>query len=145
LNSNPKLNAEIHLAITKEPSEYTSSICDHLFTLHHNVQHRPFVLQFLPSFVTTYYDVLYHHPKSIDAKTKDVCSTIDTFLVSLYNLGVTDDGTNEKLNEFRIPNLTLPSVYHTPNPVSLLVDSGKDKSYINKNLLNNLIFYFQQT
>jgi hypothetical protein len=116
LNHNPKLNAEIHLAIIKESSEYISSICDHLFTLHHDVKHRPFVLQFLPSFVTAYYDVLYYHSESIDARTKDVCSTIDTFLVSLYNLSVTDDILNEKLDEFRIPNLTLPSIYHTPNP-----------------------------
>jgi hypothetical protein len=125
LNHNPKLNAEIHLAIIKESSEYISSICDHLFTLHHDVKHRPFVLQFLPSFVTAYYDVLYYHSESIDARTKDVCSTIDTFLVSLYNLSVTDDILNEKLDEFRIPNLTLPSIYHTPNPVSFSVDSGK--------------------
>ncbi|CAF1664706.1 unnamed protein product, partial [Adineta ricciae] len=46
----------------------------------------------------------------------DVCSTIDTFLVSLYNLTVTDDGHNEATHEFRIPNLTVPSIYHTPNP-----------------------------
>ena len=26
-----------------------------------------------------------------------------------------------------IPNLTSPSIYHTPNPVSLSVDCGKDK------------------
>ncbi|CAF2584367.1 unnamed protein product [Rotaria sp. Silwood2] len=118
LNYNPKLNAEIHLAITEEPSEYVSSICDHLFSLYHNVQHRLFVLQFLPSFVIAYYDVLYHHHQleSIDATTKDVCSTIDTFLVSLYNLSVTDDGNNEKTVEFRVPNLTLPSIYHKPNP-----------------------------
>ncbi|CAF3383522.1 unnamed protein product [Rotaria socialis] len=117
LNYNPKLNAEIHLAITKESSEYVSSICDHLFSLYHDVQHRLFVLQFLPSFVAVYYDVLYHHRhlESIDAKTEDVCSTIDTFLVSLYNLTVMDDEHNEKTYEFRIPNLTLPSIYHTPN------------------------------
>ncbi|CAF0744229.1 unnamed protein product [Rotaria sordida] len=118
LNHNPKLNAKIHLAITEEPSNYVSSICDHLFSLYHNVQHRLFVLQFLPSFVITYYDVLYHHRhlESIDTTTKDVCSTIDTFLVGLYNLSVTDDGNNEKTYEFRVPNLTLPSIYHTPNP-----------------------------
>lgn len=118
VNNNPKVNAEIHSAITKEPSEYISSICDHLFTLYHNVQQRPFVLQFLPSFVTIYYDVLYHHHhlESIDPATKDVCSTIDTFFVSLYNLSVTDDEHNEKAQEFRIPNLTVPSIYHTPNP-----------------------------
>ncbi|CAF2221465.1 unnamed protein product [Rotaria magnacalcarata] len=117
LNCNPKLNAEIHLAITKESSEYVSSICDQLFSLYHDVQHRLFVLQFLPSFVAAYYDVLYHHRhlESIDAKTEDVCSTIDTFLVSLYNLTVMDDEHNEKTSEFRIPNLTLPSIYHTPN------------------------------
>jgi len=116
-NNNPKVNAELHSAITKEPSEYISSICDHLFTLHHDVEQRPFVLQFLPSFVTIYYDVLYHHHlESIDPAAKDVCSTIDTFFVSLYNLSVTDDGHNEKTQEFRIPNLTMPSIYHTPNP-----------------------------
>ncbi|CAF3642548.1 unnamed protein product [Rotaria sordida] len=73
LNHNPKLNAKIHLAITEEPSNYVSSICDHLFSLYHNVQHRLFVLQFLPSFVITYYDVLYHHRhlESIDTTTKD--------------------------------------------------------------------------
>ncbi|CAF5194787.1 unnamed protein product, partial [Rotaria magnacalcarata] len=72
LNCNPKLNAEIHLAITKESSEYVSSICDQLFSLYHDVQHRLFVLQFLPSFVAAYYDVLYHHRhlESIDAKTE---------------------------------------------------------------------------
>ncbi|CAF4173443.1 unnamed protein product [Rotaria socialis] len=101
LNYNPKLNAEIHLAITKESSEYVSSICDHLFSLYHDVQHRLFVLQFLPSFVAVYYDVLYHHRhlESIDAKTETVM----------------DDEHNEKTYEFRIPNLTLPSIYHTPN------------------------------
>ena len=74
---------------------------------------------------------------------------------------MTDDGNNEKIHEFRklilkiqlkiifqrfltgIPNLTHPSIYHTPNPVSLSVDFGK-KINIYK-LLNNLIFYFQQT
>ncbi|CAF3636845.1 unnamed protein product [Adineta steineri] len=105
LNHNPKLNAEIHSAITTEYSEYASTICDHLFSLYHDVQHRPFVLQFLPSFVIAYYDVLYHHNRrhhseSVDAMTK----------------GVTDDGHNEKVHEFRIPNLTVPSIYHTPNP-----------------------------
>ncbi|CAF3391144.1 unnamed protein product [Rotaria sp. Silwood1] len=102
LNYNPKLNAKIHLAITEEPSEYVSPICDHLFSLYHNVQHRPFVLQFLPSFVIAYYDVLYDHRhlESIDDTTKSV----------------TDDGNNEKTFEFRVPNLALPSIYHTPNP-----------------------------
>ncbi|CAF0934240.1 unnamed protein product [Rotaria sordida] len=114
-NYNSKLNAEIHLAITTDPSEYASSLCDHLFTLYRDVQHRPFVLQFLPSFVTAYYDIL-HHPKSVDTTTEDVWSTIDTFLVALYNLSVLDDGHNEKIHEFRIPNLTSPSIYHTPNP-----------------------------
>ncbi|CAF2893613.1 unnamed protein product [Rotaria sp. Silwood2] len=70
-NYNAKLNAEIHLAITAEPSEYASSLCDPLFTLYRDVQHRPFVLQFLPSFVTTYYDILHHQPESVDATTKD--------------------------------------------------------------------------
>lgn len=57
--------------------QYTSTICDHLFTLYRHVQHRPFVLQFLPSFIIAYYDVLYHHhhhhrrhPESVDVKTK---------------------------------------------------------------------------
>ncbi|CAF3707133.1 unnamed protein product [Adineta steineri] len=118
LNHNPKLNAEIHSAITTEYSEYASTICDHLFSLYHDVQHRPFVLQFLPSFVIAYYDVLYHHNRrhhseSVDAMTK----------------GVTDDGHNEKVHEFRIPNLTVPSIYHTPNPVSLSIYF--DKSYMN--------------
>ncbi|UJR23659.1 hypothetical protein I4U23_026643 [Adineta vaga] len=117
LNHDPKINAEIHLAITTEASEFVSTICDHLFALYHGVQHRPFVLQFLPSFVIVYYDVLYpRQSESVDATTKDVCSTIDTFLVGLYNLTVTDDGHNEKTPEFRIPNLTVPSIYHTPNP-----------------------------
>ncbi len=54
---------------------------------------------------------------------------------------MTDDILNEKIDEFRklisqrfpyflliyigIPNLTVPSIYHTPNPVSFSVDSGK--------------------
>jgi hypothetical protein len=55
--------------------QLVSTICDHLFTLYRHVQHRPFVLQFLPSFVTAYYDLLYdhhhhHHPESVDATTK---------------------------------------------------------------------------
>ncbi|CAF1121040.1 unnamed protein product [Adineta steineri] len=100
-NYNPKLNGEIHLAITTEPSEYASSLCDHLFTLYRDAQHRTFVLQFLPSFVIAYYDVLYHHPESDDAITIK---------------GVLDDGYADKINEFRIPNLTLPSIYHIPNP-----------------------------
>ncbi|CAF4557801.1 unnamed protein product [Rotaria sp. Silwood1] len=99
-NYNSKLNAEIHLAITTESSEYASSLCDHLFTLYRDVQHRPFVLQFLPSFVTTYYDILHHQSESVDATTKSVL----------------DDGHNERIHQFRIPNLTLPSIYHTPNP-----------------------------
>ncbi|CAF1641981.1 unnamed protein product, partial [Adineta ricciae] len=71
LNSNPKINAEIHLAITTESSEFASAICDHLFTFYHDVQHRPFVLQFLPSFIIAYYDVLYpRHSESVDSTTK---------------------------------------------------------------------------
>lgn len=50
--------------------KYASSLCDYLFTLYRDVQQRPFVLQFLPSFVIAYYDVLYHHPESVDAITK---------------------------------------------------------------------------
>ena len=75
---NSRLNAEIHLAISTEPLtvsdvenwvvhsslahlflQYISSLCDRLFTLYRDAQNRPFVLQFLPSFITTYYDVLY--------------------------------------------------------------------------------------
>ncbi|UJR25237.1 hypothetical protein I4U23_006589 [Adineta vaga] len=115
-NFNPKLNAEIHLAITTESSEYAPSLCDHLFTLYRDAQQRSFVLQFLPSFIIAYYDVLYHHPESTDVTKKDVCSTINTFLVGLYNLSVLDDGHHDKAYEFRIPNLTIPSIYHTPNP-----------------------------
>ncbi|CAF3108297.1 unnamed protein product [Rotaria socialis] len=113
---NTKLNAEIHLAITAEPAEYASSLCDNLFILYRDVQYRSFVLQFLPSFITTYYDVLHRHPESTDVTAKDVCSTIDTFLIALYNLSVLDDAHHEKIHGFRIPNLTAPSIYHTPNP-----------------------------
>ncbi|CAF1049157.1 unnamed protein product [Adineta ricciae] len=123
-NFKPTLSAEIHLAITTESSEvcingsrYASSLCEHLFTLYRNVQQRSFVLQFLPSFIIAYYDALYHNnPQPTNGITKDVCSTIDTFLVGLYNLSVLDDGYNDKVHEFRIPNLTIPSIYHTPNP-----------------------------
>ncbi|CAF4160198.1 unnamed protein product [Rotaria magnacalcarata] len=96
---NTKLNAEIHLAITAEPAEYASSLCDNLFILYRDVKYRSFVLQFLPSFITTYYDVLHRHPESTDVTTKSVL----------------DDAHHEKIHGFRIPNLTSPSIYHTPN------------------------------
>jgi len=115
-NENSKLNSEIHLAITNEPLDYLTSICDQLFPLYRDVQHRPFILQFLPSLIIVYYDVLYHHlPKSADASIKDVCTTIDTFLVGLYNLSVVEHSQNARPHEFRIPNLTQPSIYHIPN------------------------------
>ena len=51
--------------------QYLTSICDQLFPLYRDVEQRPFILQFLPSLIIVYYDVLYHHlPKSTDASIK---------------------------------------------------------------------------
>ena len=51
--------------------QFASPLCDQLFTLFRNAQHRPFILQFLPSFIMAYYDVLYRQAlKTADATVK---------------------------------------------------------------------------
>ncbi|CAF1076669.1 unnamed protein product [Didymodactylos carnosus] len=96
LMNNPHLSQEIHSAIVTERFSSISSICNQLFQLYRDSKARSFVLQFLPTFLSTYYDVLYEK----DEETK----------------GVVDDAVDERVHEFRVPNLASPSIYHVPNP-----------------------------
>ncbi|CAF0709861.1 unnamed protein product [Brachionus calyciflorus] len=46
-----------------------------------------------------------------------ICSLIEVSILTIYNLSLSDE--NVKLNRIRIPNLSLPSVYHYPQASSV--------------------------
>ncbi|CAF1406886.1 unnamed protein product, partial [Didymodactylos carnosus] len=101
---------------------YIVPICNQLFQLYRDFKARSFVLQFLPTFLSTYYNVLYEK----DDETKfNFCIRHDKkkkvkFVVSDYDVVVKVLlmilSMEKLMNVVRVPNLALPSVYHVPHP-----------------------------
>uniref|UniRef100_A0AC34RDV3 Hyccin n=1 Tax=Panagrolaimus sp. JU765 TaxID=591449 RepID=A0AC34RDV3_9BILA len=73
---------------------------------------RIFVLQLIPSLITTYL-------LGIAKRQKQSISMLETFFMAVYNEeilagGPTSDQMNKKVEEVRIPSLRYPSIYHDP-------------------------------
>lgn len=77
---------------------------------------RIFVLQLIPSLITTYL-------LGIAKRQKQSISMLETFFMAVYNEeilagGPTSNQMNKKVEEVRIPSLRFPSIYHDPAKIN---------------------------
>lgn len=93
-------------------------MCACVFQLLHSVCHqlcsfyrsgddalRKFTLQFVPSLIYVYLN-------SVAQGDKKSCRSVETLLISMYNMEVSDADGKEKTVSFRMPVLAHPSIYH---------------------------------
>lgn len=83
------------------------SICNQFFNFYRSNEAdlKKFTLQFLPT-------LIYIYLNSVAQGDKRSCRSVETLLLSIYNIEVSGDDGQPKTISFRMPVLAQPSIYH---------------------------------
>lgn len=89
--------------------EILEPVCNQLFSFYRSAEKelQHFSLQFIPMLIGLYLT-------SIGQGDKRNCRSIEVLLLGIYNLEVVDSKGKPKVQSFRLPTLSNPSVYHEP-------------------------------
>lgn len=93
------------------------SICQQFYSFYRSaeIDLRKFTLQFVPSLIYIYLNSVAHGDKKS-------CRSVETLLVSIYNIEISNDDGTQKCVSFRMPVLAQASIYHQEkslNPTDL--------------------------
>ncbi|KAL5287813.1 FAM126B family protein [Megaselia abdita] len=108
-DNNPDITDAIHSIFnsrTKYP-ELIHSICNQLYKFYISKEDglRKFTLQFIPILIYVYLN-------AVCVGDKNNCRSVETLLISMYNVEVSNDDGSEKVVSFRMPVLAQASIYH---------------------------------
>lgn len=83
------------------------SICNQLYKFYISKEDglRKFTLQFIPILIYVYLN-------AVCVGEKKSCRSVETLLISMYNVEVSNDDGSEKVVSFRMPVLAQASIYH---------------------------------
>lgn len=87
--------------------QLTHQICSQLFNFFRSTykELKLFAVQFLPT-------LIYLYLNAVTRGAQDKCCSVETFLISVYNLEIVDDNGQPQCISFRMPFLAQHSIYH---------------------------------
>lgn len=93
-------------------SKLINQVCNQLFCFYRSGEEelQRFTLQFIPALV-----LLYLENVNLTHGDRQVCHSVETLLIGIYNLEIIDKSGQPKVISFRIPSIAQASIYHEPN------------------------------
>lgn len=90
-------------------------VCNQLFCFYRSGEEelQRFSLQFIPALIILYLENITHGERQM-------CRSVETLLIGIYNLEIVDKSGQAKVFSFRIPSIAQASIYHEVGNLLLL-------------------------